>query len=194
MLVMARYMSPEELGIFGLLSVTIGMAILFLGMNFNAFNAREILARPMGDIPLLIRDQGVFHGLMYVLVMPLLLLVFTAGFIPWTYLGWFYTLLVLGHISEEIYVLFITLSRPVTANIVLFVRFGAWAYAVSLAGVFMESARNLEVLLLCWVAGELISLIIAAICLKDLPWKRIQTNQVNWLWIRYGFKTSIFFS
>lgn len=192
-LVMAKYMGAEELGIYGLVSVTIGISLYFLGMDFYTFSAREMLARPREDIPLLIRDQCIFHGLTYTVMMPLLLLVFAADFIPWKYIFWFYILLILEHISQETYRLLITISRPVVANTVFFFRFGAWAYIVGGMAVFTDSARSLGIILMSWALGELISLIIAGFYLKDLAWQRLSIHKIDWFWIRSGFKTSGFF-
>ena len=123
-------MSPEDLGIYGVISVTIAFTIYILGFDFYIFNTRELLSVVQLERSKLIKDQFVFHLCSYVIVLPLLLTVFLTGYIPWRFLGLFYILLLLDHMSQEFYRIFITLSQVVVANVTLFLRSGLWVYVV----------------------------------------------------------------
>jgi len=193
MLFIARYLTPEELGIYGLVAVTIGIAIYFLGMDFYVFNTREILAKETVDQTVFIRDQLAFHAVVYVFVLPLLLVVFMAGFISWKYVGWFYLLLVLEHLSQEAHRLFLTLSRPIVANVILFLRSGAWVYAV-IAMAFVEpETRSLAFIWSGWIVGVSASLIVSVYYLRAMDWRQCLTTPVNWPWIKSGVRNSLIF-
>jgi O-antigen/teichoic acid export membrane protein len=186
LLFIARYLSTEELGVFGLMSVTIAISLYFLGMDFYVYNTREILAQKESECVPLIRDQLVFHGLTYIIVLPLLLVVFAGGLISWKYMGWFYLLLVLEHLSQEASRLLITLSRSSMANVVLFFRSGAWVYVAVAAGIFLENARSLSIIWAGWVIGILVSLVLTAYTLRWLAWQKVSRISINWGWIKNG--------
>jgi len=191
LLFIARYLSPKELGVFGLMSVTIGVSLYFLGMDFYVYNTREILAHKETECVPLIRDQLVFHGLTYVIVLPLLLVVFASGLISWKYIGWFYLLLVLEHLSQEASRLLITLSRSSMANVVLFFRSGAWVYVAVAAGIFLDNARGLPIIWAGWVIGILASLGLTAYALRQMTWQNVSRISIDWDWIKNGARISI---
>lgn len=191
MFFMARYMAPEDLGIYGLMTVTISISLYFLGMDFYIFNTRELLAQEEQDRGRLVRDQIVFHLLVYVFVLPLLLFIFAFGFLSWKYVGWFYALLVLEHLAQEANRLFITLSRPMMANVVLFLRSGIWVYAVLVVIITNEHARNLKIIWFGWILGLLLCLILSAYALRYLDWHKSWKHPVDWNWIRSGVLSSL---
>ncbi|MDH4158510.1 MAG: hypothetical protein OEW00_14670 [candidate division Zixibacteria bacterium] len=191
LLFVAARMLPEDLGVFGLFSVTVVISLYLLGMDFYVFNTREILARDEAECLPLIRDQVVFHALTYVIILPLLSTVFLTGLISWKYLGWFYLILVLEHLSQEAGRLLITLSRPTMANAVLFVRSGIWVYVVLAMGYLWEGALSLTLIWSFWSLGALASLTLAARALRHLPWKSVLSISVDWGWLRLGLKGSL---
>jgi len=191
LLFIARYLSTEELGVFGLMSVTIAISLYFLGMDFYIYNTREILAHKEGECVPLIRDQLVFHGLTYIIVLPLLLVVFAGGLISWKYIGWFYLLLVLEHLSQEASRLLITLSRSSMANVVLFFRSGAWVYVAVAAGLFLDNARGLPIIWAGWVIGILASLGLTAYALRGMAWQKVKRISIDWGWIKNGTRISL---
>ena len=195
LLFIARYLTPADLGVWGLMNMTLGIGVLFLGMDFHAFNTREILAvEQLSFVPYL-RDQLVFHGLMSLVVFPLATLAFIINVIPWHYALWFYGLLVLEHLSQESMRVLITLSRPTLANVVVFFRNGAWVYVVVTILYFTPDQRSLHVIWGGWMVGVLISILVSGFALKNLPWGILRENPVNWFWIRGGFKVALpFFS
>jgi O-antigen/teichoic acid export membrane protein len=67
---MSYYLSVRELGIFGLMLVATNMMMYLLGMEFYTFNRRAILYHHENDVPRLFRDQLVFHGIIYLLILP----------------------------------------------------------------------------------------------------------------------------
>jgi O-antigen/teichoic acid export membrane protein len=192
-LFIARYLSPEELGIYGLVSVTIVMAIYFLGMDFYTYNTREILAGAEADQARLVRDQLAFHGVVYLAVLPVLLLVFIGGFLPWRYIGWFYVLLVLEHLSQESHRLFLILSRSVIANMILFLRSGAWVYAVLALIYFKADTKSLTTIWSGWIIGVSLSLALSVYFLRTLDWRKARRSPIDWQWIRRGLKKSLIF-
>lgn len=186
LLFIAKYLTPEELGIWGIMFVTISMSLLFMGLDFYVFNTREILAVEPNRRVLHIRDQAAFHASVYLFLLPVLLVVFFLDIIPWKYIGWFYALLVLEHIAQELYRLLITIGRPTMANAVLFIRSGAWIFAAIAIGYFYEDTRSLPLFWAAWMGGVSVSIVLSLYSLRHYPWGEIRKNRVNWKWIKKG--------
>jgi O-antigen/teichoic acid export membrane protein len=191
LLFVASNMSPEDLGVFGLMSVTIAVSLYVVGMDYYAFNAREILARTEDEYAPLIRDQIVFHVIAYIVALPLLLSVFLFGLISWKYLGWFYMLVVVEHLSQESGRLLITLSRPTAAGIVLLVRSGIWVYVVIAAAAMSAGAWSLDFIWSVWFVGAFSSIALTAFVLRHLPWRRVLSVSVDWSRLKLGFRGSL---
>lgn len=192
MMFMAKYLMPEDIGIYGLMTVTLGLTIYILGMDFYVFNTREILKGNEEDKGIFIRDQLIFHGILYVIILPLISTVFFIWILPWRYIVWFYVLLICEHLAQEAYRLLTTLSRPVLANLILFLRSGIWIYGFVGFAFFFENARNIKYIWLGWSLGALLSIIITVLVLKrNVIWNKPSRVPINWLWIKKGLITSL---
>ena len=190
----AKYLHPEDLGVYGLLVGALALSIYLLGMDFYTFNTRELLARGPKDSGRLLRDQLAFHGLVYVVVLPVLMIVFAVGLVPWKYAFWFYPLVIVEHLSQEGHRVFITLSRPIRANIILLLRSGAWVYLVVAVGLIDERAQLLETIWVGWFIGGLISIGLSAYWLRRMTgWHSTSDDPIDWAWMWLGLKTSMVF-
>lgn len=192
-LILARYLSPAEIGSYGLFVVLITLFLYVVGLDFYLFNTRELLAGQPERYTPFIRDQLVLHGILYISVFPLLIAIFAGGFLPWKYLLWFYPILILEHLSQETYRLFITLSQPVVANFVLFIRNGLWAYGVIIIIWYSEALRTLETVWIGWLSGDLLAVGVAIWFLRKLNWKKARQEKINWAWIIRGTRNSLLF-
>jgi len=191
LLFLARVVTPAELGVYGLVVVTITVTLYLLGLDFHTYNTREILGAAPPDRPCFVRDQMAFHGLVYAAVLPLTLAVFISGTLPWRCAGWFYLLLVLEHLSQEAYRLLVTFSRSSLANLVLFLRAGVWVYAVVGVGLAAPGAVTLGRVFCAWAVGAAASIALAAATLRRLPWREALEKPVDWNWIRRGVGVSL---
>jgi O-antigen/teichoic acid export membrane protein len=187
-----KYLGADALGEYGLFFSTITIAIFFLGMDFYTFNTREIIKHEHNYRFKLIRDQWIFHLLNYIVILPLLLVVFFFDIIPYKYLFIFYLLLVLEHMSQELYRLYTTLGMPIFANILLFFRTSLWVYIITILWVYdMENIKNLYSIYVAWVIGAFISVVIGFIYLFKLYDKNDLKTKIDWQWVIKGFKISM---
>ncbi len=191
LLYMARYLSAEDLGSFGLITVTIGIAVYVLGMDFYVFSGRELLRQSNVPTAPMLRDQFIFHTIIYVFGLPLLIIPFLAGVLSWNYIGWIYILLILEHVSQEAYRVLITVSRATTANMILFLRSGIWIYAAIAVGIFVPRMQNLHFILLTWMIGATLSIGGAVYALRKYGWNNVKSVPIDWAWIRRGAGISL---
>lgn len=187
-------MGPKELGDYGLITVSISVVIYILGADFYIYNTREILKSSQNRVPILIRDQFIFHLFLYVVILPLCLFLFVFNLVHWNYFLMFYLLLVSEHLSQECYRLLITLSKPLFANVILFIRNGIWIYILILLFVFLDKKiQSLNIILLLWFLGGMFSVILTLYGLKKLDWSVIKNQPINWKWIKAGIWNSLIF-
>lgn len=187
---MTRYLSPEEVGEYGIISTTIGLAIYIIGLDFYTFNTREMLSNIKKDTVFYIRDQFVFHLISYLLFLPLISIMFIVNLLPIKYIIIFYFLLIMEHISQEFNRILITLSKPIIANFTLFFRSGAWAYVV-IAILLFEDLGNLWMVLGAWTIGVFISIVLSLYYLRNLNWKKLSEKPIDWRWNIRGMKISL---
>jgi O-antigen/teichoic acid export membrane protein len=78
----------------------------------------------------------------------------------------------------------------VLANAIFLVRSGLWVLPAVLLGVLYPAFRNPASVLSFWSAGCVASLMITLWCWRELPWRRVMLEPVDWQWIRQGVKKS----
>lgn len=187
---LAKFLEPKELGLYGLLTVTIGYALYLLGFDFYTFTTREILKRKRHEWGGLIKDQGALSLALYTVFLPLLSLVFITDLLPWSVAGWFFLLLVLEHLTQELSRLLIAISEQLLASIMLFFRSGIWAIIVTALMFIDTDTRELNYVLGGWAFGSFSALALGIYRLKQLKisgWHK----KTDWLWIGRGLKIAI---
>lgn len=190
LIMMTRALSPEQVGTYGLFVSTVGLSLYLLGMEFHVVATRDLLAKPTLERAPLLRDQAVFHLLTYAVALPLLLAVFAAGVLPWRFAAWFYGILVLEHLSQEAYRLLVTFSRPVLANVALFLRGGAWIYLLVAMSIGPLTWTTLAPVWFAWGAGGVAGLAFSAWQFRSLSWREAIRTPIHWPWLRRGLRAT----
>lgn len=187
---LARFLEPAELGLYGLLVVTVGYSLYLLGFDFYTYTTRELLKHDPAEWGGLLKSQIALSFLLYSIFLPLLLLIFVKGLLPWALAPWFFILLILEHLSQELGRLLVAISRTLTASLVLFFRSGMWAVVVTCL-MFMESgSRRLEFVLAGWTIGSGIAVALGFHAIRQMQMGGWQSS-VNWQWIKSGMKVAI---
>lgn len=187
---LAKYLNPDEVGLYGLLAASISYALYVVGLEFYTFSTREIIGRGPGDWLGMIRDQAAFYLILYAVLLPFMLIVFAKGWLPWAYAGWFFVLLILEHIAQELNRILISMSEQLLASAVLFLRSGAWCLIAILTMWFLPSARNLDFALGTWICGATLACCVAVYRLLKLD-KLSLKNTIDWGWVFKGIKIAI---
>ncbi len=184
---LARFLSPSELGLYGLLTATIGYSLYLLGFDFYTFTTREVLKRERNEWGGLLKDQGAFSLVLYAVFIPLLSLIFIKGLLPWNLAGWFYALLILEHINQELSRLLIAISEQLLASVMLFLRQGTWAIALTALMALEPTTRSLDYVFGAWTVSGLVAVLAGAYRLTQLSiggWHK----KIDWNWIATGLK------
>ena len=187
---LARFLEPAQLGLYGLLTATIGYSLYLLGFDFYTFTTREILKRERHEWGGLLKDQGALSLVLYAVFIPLLSLIFFNGLLPWHLAGWFFGLLVLEHLNQELGRLLVAISEQLLASVILFLRQGIWALAVTALMIAEPATRSLDVVLGAWTVAGLVTVSVGAYRLTQLNiagWQK----KIDWNWITTGLKVSL---
>lgn len=189
---LARILPPEEVGMYGLFAATVNYSMYLLGLDFYTFSGRAMLHAKNTMWPAMLRDQAVLFICSYLVVFPLLGFVFFFGLLPVKYVQVFYVLLVVEHLSQELNRLMVTMGKPLAAGVYLFIRSGAWCYALIAAYVGEFIKIDLQIVLRLWAIADSLVLIGGIFLLRKLPWANL-TWSINWAWIYQGLKVAALF-
>lgn len=189
-LVLAAYLPPEEVGLYGLITVTVSYSIYFVGFEFYTYSTRDLVARPPAEWPKLLSTQLVFFCVLYAAVLPLLVGLFYFNMLPWTVLVWFLLLVVAEHLSTELMRLLVALQRPLVASCIIFIKQALWALCFLFWMWLFPDHRNISTLLIFWLAGAVLAIVVGSIPLYELRWKGA-LQRLDWRWVRSGFHVAI---
>lgn len=186
----SKYLAVEQLGEYGIFFTTILIMTFVLGYDFYTYGTRQLLKYEDRQI-IFIRDQFIFFALLYVLILPLLLSLFIYKLVDWKYILYFYLILIFEHLSQELYRLYTTISKPIFANILLFVRSGVWIYILAVlwwGEIILD--YSLEQVYISWLVFSFLSVLLGIVGLFKSYDMSLLKEKIDWQWIKEGVKIS----
>lgn len=187
--VLAKFLEPAEVGLYGLLAASVGFGLFALGLEFYTYAMRELIASPENLRKNILSNQLIFYGLIYIFFLPTFVAIFFADFLPWILFFWFYVLLILEHVAQELNRILIGLSLQLEASFVLFIRSGAWGVVLIPIFWLYPNMRNLDVVLIAWSFGAFVACILGVIYVV----RNIEMGSrffVDWAWIKRGLQVA----
>lgn len=187
---LARFLDPAQLGLYGLLTATLGYSLYLLGFDFYTFTTREILRLDRHKWGEILKSQVALSLVLYTTFIPPLILIFSNELLPWSLSGWFFALLVLEHLNQEINRLLITISQQLLASAILFLRQGTWAILITALMASEPNTRSLHYLFGAWTAAGIIAALFGVYRFTRMGiggWRA----KIDWKWIFSGLKVSI---
>ncbi|MBX2833990.1 MAG: oligosaccharide flippase family protein [Micavibrio sp.] len=187
-LFLARYLSFEALGIYGLISAAAIIAPSVLGFGFPITITRSAVYDNISEITAKISNYALICSILYIFV---LISALIYGFMSGNMLLALLTLAIIAleHLNQDAYALFLNLSKPISSNILHFMRSGLWIVLYIGAALISEDFRNLEAVFIFWLAGNATCFAGGLILMKNWPWKAPQVTKLR-EWFFTTFKTS----
>lgn len=186
----AIFFKASDVGMYGLITSTIGYALYVFGFDFYVYSGRELIGNDNKKIGSMIKDQFVLFFISYIFIMPFFLIVFFQEFIPWSYALLFFLILVLDHLGQELNRVFVALSHQLWASVLLFVRSGLWCLVAMLMMWLNPETRSLSNLLFFWTLGSALSSILGVYVLIKKGYSG-WSSEVDWQWIKSGIQISM---
>ena len=191
--VLVKLLAPADVAVYGLIAATVGYALMALGMDFYTHATRSLIGAVRGMWAGMLRDQAVFYLLSYLVLLPLALLLFQQGLLPWSMALWFFSLLAAEHLAQELNRLLVAMREPLWASWVMFIRHGLWAVAIAALMWLVPGTRSLSTVFGAWLIGSVAASLLALWPLRRLERGSLQ-NKINWAWIRTGIKAALPFA
>lgn len=191
-IVLARLLSPAEVGTYGLFAATVGFSMLAIGGEYYNHSQRELLSEPRSRWSFVLQHQVIAALLLYTVLLPAQFCIFVFGLLPWPLAGWFFVLLIGEHLAQEINRLLIAMQRQLLASAVLFLRMGMWIWALLPLMWLKPSYRYIEIVFSGWLLGLILAVILGvfAVWREARPWRYWL---LDWSWLRRGFAVSFFY-
>ena len=186
---MAKVMSPEDVGVYGLIMASVVWLSSFTGLDFQNFCLRELIAGKK-KFAFVVSNQQFVLLLNYA---ALFLLCLAAGaWADYSLILLVFVLSVLERQGYEASLLAVAVRRPLLSALLLFLRSGSWPLlAIGVMAVF-ESTRNVWFVAWFWVAASAASLVVAY--LKLYRGKQVAPTQyLDKQWILAGLKTGLIY-
>jgi len=189
---LAKIFEPAQLGLFGLMMATVSFSVLVIGADYYTYSQRELLARPHEQWAFVIQHQIKAQLILYGFLLPAQVLIFIFGLMDWQYALWFFALLVVEHIAQEMNRLLVAMHKQLLASLVLFVRLGGWVIIVIPLMYVMPQYQSLETLYTAWLIGGLLSVLLGFVLIKHtVPnWAWVKTD---YSWLKKGYKVGLMF-
>ena len=175
---------------YGVLTALIAITMLLIGFDFYSFANKELISNP--NKWFVISNQFVFSFVCYLILIPVTLIFCLTGLLNPKFALYFYVIVITEHFSQEIYRALISLEKPIQANIVFFLRNGAWVF-LPILNYYLSSSFDILGILTSWIFGLAVSIILGVyFLLKKVEFKP-EKNKINFNWIKKGFFYSLFF-
>lgn len=188
----AKFFSTQDLGVYGLFTVTVSCLSLLIGFELYTYNNREVLELPQTERLQFIKDQISFNVLCALLVLPFLPLLVKFSLVPLKYIVLFYVILFFENLSTQLYRFFIVLSETVIANIIIFIKMGLWSLLLLVFWLLSDVfPKNLTCLLIFWLVSIIFSVIYAVLKLKNLNLGKVDFKKTDIEKIKKGLKVSL---
>lgn len=187
---LAKNLNPEDVGLYGLLAATVSYFLFVIGLDFYTYSTRDILKYKKEEWGRYLKSQILFFIFMYGLVLPLALLIFVFELLPWEMVYWFYCILILEHISQELNRFLVVISEQLTASVVLFFRSGLWCFVVIAWMYVDDNSKSIESVLILWSVGAIIGIAIGLYRCYRIKIKGWQ-EKADWNWVVKGLKISV---
>lgn len=187
---LAIFMTPEDVGYYGLLTATIGWTIYFVGWDFYTFSSRELIENRSTDIAGLLGNQLALYAGTYLLISPAIVLVFVTNVLPSQYALCFVLLIVLEHLGLELGRILVALSHPLISGVMLFLRGGAWCLVLLAMFALFPHMRGLDMVMASWVAGSATGLAVGLLSL----WRPLVSSPkftLNPRWVARGLAVAL---
>ncbi len=187
---LARTLSPDAVGEYGLITATLAFALVVLGLEFYSHTMRELVPASPARRVEIIANQLVLAAIIFAVVVLAGALAVLVGLFSPRLVAWFLLILATEHLSIEATRILIITSRPVRAYIGVFLRGGIWVYVIAALMLAIPGFRSLETVLTWWALGGAASILFAAFSLRELPWRELRNKRPDWSWIADGLRVA----
>lgn len=188
----AKFLTSEDVGVYGIIGSVISYILYFLGMDFYTYSTRDIINnKKKSSIWNKLYNQFVFFAFNYIIFIFIGHFIFSLVNLSNLYLIGI-ALAIVEHLSQEIYRVLIALKEIKKANFQYFLRCGMWCYFSSIL-LILNNNTSLNDILLYWLISSLFSFLLGVYFIYKIKKPVFQDFFIDFLWIIKGIKISSLF-
>ena len=184
-------MSPENLGILGIIIAILIIAIQITGFELHYVNSRNIAVEKDQNVAAIIKAQFSFHFLSYIVALPCLSLIFFYEILDWSYFLILSILLIFEHLSQEMIRLLQFTFNPVKGAFLIFLRSGVWAFILIILCEFYSFELTVKSVLIVWLIFSIIATIYGVVSLRKFLFTRNEIKLLSLSWVKGVLITSL---
>lgn len=186
---LAIWLEPAELGLFGLISATIGLAVYLYGHDFYTYTVRELSVAELGKVRIRLRDQFLLFAVIYVLGSLILVSMLPRFGLDPTLAVLAAAIAICQHATLELYRALLRLEQTLSATLSFFIREAAWIPACPLL-FLIQGGLELRDVLVLWLLGSIVGIGAAAtFILRATP--AAPPGPVDRAWLARGVRTGL---
>lgn len=191
-LFIGKEFKTSDLGEYSLFVTTINLLVYLIGFDFYTFSSRELLRREHEDRYNVIKNQFSFYIISYLIILPIIFLIYFLGVVETNYFIYLLVVLLTEHLGQELYRLYVNLSKHIFANFLLFLRAGAWCYLLIALWLFgFDEFKNLESIFSAWLVFSGLSVVVGfTVLYKEFFYKKGKLEKVDFNWLKKGIRVS----
>lgn len=169
-------------GEFTLVSTSVAILMLMVGLDIYAFSNQRIVQKPEDSAWIFKNSLHIFSRT-YLLLIPIGLGLYFFMGLDWTTALLFVVLTIGEHLAQEMFRNYVAIQKVVFANILFFVRAGLWSWLIVLYLFFTENAEiTINQILICWAVCSYLSLLLGLLYLPGI--KQFREIQIDKEWTR----------
>ncbi len=191
LLVLAIYLDPADVGIYGLFTASLGWLVYLVGWDFYAFSVREIAGSGKDLLSASIANQAALYFATYIPIVIFIMLAYEYEAKYTEYALVFIALFVCEHLGLELGRIFVAIGRPLLASFILFLRGGAWCIALVAVLALAPAYRELNVVLWFWLGGSASAVLLGCLALHRLMGGTVFQGSIDWRWTLTGLKVAL---
>lgn len=188
--ILAKYLKPYEIGIFGLVLATVGIGIYFIGFEFYTFSLRNFIHKSKKYWGQYLKTSFLLYVLLYILAIPIIYLVFLFEILPIKFFLVITLIIIIDHYLTELSRILIFSNNQLKANILLFFKNGLWCLITIINFIVFDQFRTIDTVFWTWFLCLVVSL---AYGQYELSLYKIESlkKKINLVWLKKGIKLII---
>lgn len=191
LLLAPKYLALEDIGSYGIVNTTINLGIYFLGFEFYTYYTRDIALSSKSTISKYFFNQIVFYGFSYFLFLPFLYFFIYFEFLPIEFILPLTLLLIVEHLNQELFRVFVAIKKALTANLLLSIK-ALWVFIILFDWFFADWNIGIVSILYVWLFVSSFSLLLATYLLFSKN-EYYLTFTLDKSWIKKGISVSFIF-
>lgn len=189
---LARFLSLEDLGVFGIVTATAIVFPTLAGLSIMQIVSRHAITRPSEYLTGELLNYGRLLACIYAIVF---VVVITAGMLSGQHVFALLlcSLVLLEHVNNDMYNLLLNLSKPFSANVLHALRAAVWAVTYMVAAYVHPPLRHINAVLAFWLVGSACAFIGFFVTVRIWEWRPNLQMKPFLLWVRDAVKQSRLF-